>query len=366
MRENKGITLIALIVTIIILIILATISIHFIWSDNGIIKRAQEARNLHEIAEIKEQLEFAVLGVQTDILQDITREELPNLKDITTESVEPKLEKSMNVNIGAIQNSVGEKPQKIATVTSNGKTYSFVIQEDMSIINIDKNDVFIDYVVEDYIGTNLKIKLTFQCEGGIKEIILPDGTKVQGNGEKIITQETQLKIATDCEYIVITADGIQKRKIVNIQGNIDKIYLYKEGEKYEEITGGWEAVKQSNADFNIDSYPYIDMHSWNMDWCAIFLTSKKTISMDFVQKLKMKINIESVGSTSFGFIFGVQKSKITNATIEINSGHTQGLFGENIELSVDTSGITGEYYVGAVAGRAHVKIHEIWLEHISF
>jgi len=47
MRRNKGITLIALVVTIIVLIILATISINVVFSENGIIKKAQLAKDIH-------------------------------------------------------------------------------------------------------------------------------------------------------------------------------------------------------------------------------------------------------------------------------------------------------------------------------
>ena len=44
-NRQKGITLIALVVTITVLIILATVSINTVLGDNGIIKRAQKARD---------------------------------------------------------------------------------------------------------------------------------------------------------------------------------------------------------------------------------------------------------------------------------------------------------------------------------
>ena len=46
-RRQKGITLIALIITIVILIILATITINIAFGDNGLIKRAQQSRDLY-------------------------------------------------------------------------------------------------------------------------------------------------------------------------------------------------------------------------------------------------------------------------------------------------------------------------------
>ncbi|MEE1531502.1 MAG: type II secretion system protein, partial [Clostridia bacterium] len=44
-RTQKGITLIALVVTIVVLLILAGVSINAIFSENGIINRAKDAQN---------------------------------------------------------------------------------------------------------------------------------------------------------------------------------------------------------------------------------------------------------------------------------------------------------------------------------
>ena len=43
-RDMKGITLVALVVTIVVLLILAGVSINLVLGDNGIIKKAQEAK----------------------------------------------------------------------------------------------------------------------------------------------------------------------------------------------------------------------------------------------------------------------------------------------------------------------------------
>ena len=54
-KEKKGITLIALAITIIVLLILAGVTIATLTEDNGILKRAKEAKEDTEIAEEKEQ-----------------------------------------------------------------------------------------------------------------------------------------------------------------------------------------------------------------------------------------------------------------------------------------------------------------------
>ena len=57
-NNTRGITLIALVVTIIVLIILAGISINATFGENGIIGRTQEAERMQNIARISEKLEL--------------------------------------------------------------------------------------------------------------------------------------------------------------------------------------------------------------------------------------------------------------------------------------------------------------------
>ncbi len=57
-REEKGITLIALVITIIVLLILAGVTIAMVVGDNGIFTRAREAKSETEIAEENEKREL--------------------------------------------------------------------------------------------------------------------------------------------------------------------------------------------------------------------------------------------------------------------------------------------------------------------
>ena len=65
-KNQKGITLIALVVTIIVLIILAGISINLLFGDNGIIKKAQNASEISQKADIEEKLKLAYSSVVID------------------------------------------------------------------------------------------------------------------------------------------------------------------------------------------------------------------------------------------------------------------------------------------------------------
>ena len=57
--KTSGITLIALVVTIVVLLILAGITISLVFGSNGVIQKAQEANENTQIAQVREQLELA-------------------------------------------------------------------------------------------------------------------------------------------------------------------------------------------------------------------------------------------------------------------------------------------------------------------
>ena len=79
-NKNSGITLIALVVTIIVLLILAGISIQMLTGDNGILTRAGEAKERTEKASIIEQARLDILSKISDNNgEDITEEQFKEI-----------------------------------------------------------------------------------------------------------------------------------------------------------------------------------------------------------------------------------------------------------------------------------------------
>ena len=58
-RNNSGITLIALVITIIVLLILAGVSIATLTGENGILTRSNEAKTVYNKASFQEKIEIA-------------------------------------------------------------------------------------------------------------------------------------------------------------------------------------------------------------------------------------------------------------------------------------------------------------------
>ena len=65
-KEERGITLIALVVTIVVLLILAGITISLVFGSNGVIQKAQDSKEQTEIGEMREKLEMAKVPVYAD------------------------------------------------------------------------------------------------------------------------------------------------------------------------------------------------------------------------------------------------------------------------------------------------------------
>ncbi|MCI8637238.1 MAG: hypothetical protein HFJ36_05335, partial [Clostridia bacterium] len=61
-KANKGITLIALVITIIVLLILAGVTIATLTGENGVLTKVQTAKNKTNEASVREKAQIAVMG----------------------------------------------------------------------------------------------------------------------------------------------------------------------------------------------------------------------------------------------------------------------------------------------------------------
>ena len=68
MKNNKGITLVALVITIIVLLILAGVSISMVVGENGVLTRATNAAERTSDAEVETDLKMAVSSAQGEFV----------------------------------------------------------------------------------------------------------------------------------------------------------------------------------------------------------------------------------------------------------------------------------------------------------
>lgn len=74
--RNKGITLIALVVTVIILLILSGVTISAITGENGILKKAKLAKEISETSNEKESIELAFMSAKMKNFYEILQEDV--------------------------------------------------------------------------------------------------------------------------------------------------------------------------------------------------------------------------------------------------------------------------------------------------
>ena len=108
LRRNKGITLIALVVTIIVLLILAGISIAMLTGQNGILNRASEAQEKTGTAQTEELVKLSITDALTQGLGSLT---------------DVNLKTALNNNIGAGKYEISGDATSGWTVTVNGKEF---------------------------------------------------------------------------------------------------------------------------------------------------------------------------------------------------------------------------------------------------
>ena len=146
MNKNKGITLIALVITIVILLILAGIVIVALTGDNGLFNRTKEAKESSQEASARELLNNKIMQFQTYCIVD--KEIEPSLdymkesgyfnadKDI--KNIEYYFNKAASINWNNYDTN-GTKNVKYAKISLNKYKYVYTINEKLEIIEISNN-----------------------------------------------------------------------------------------------------------------------------------------------------------------------------------------------------------------------------------
>ena len=76
MKNQRGVTLIALVITIIVLLILAGVSIAMLTGDNGLLTRARDAEDSTAIAVVMDKVNMAIQTAYIDHVKDGTTGEM--------------------------------------------------------------------------------------------------------------------------------------------------------------------------------------------------------------------------------------------------------------------------------------------------
>lgn len=116
-QRTKGITLIALVVTIVVLLILAGITITSVFGEGGILRRAQTAKDVAAKEDIIERAKTDILGKQIENNGSLSEEELTEILTST------------NYNTQGTLSDNGEESILDKTLTSKDGKYQILVRE---------------------------------------------------------------------------------------------------------------------------------------------------------------------------------------------------------------------------------------------
>ena len=180
-KSNSAITLIALIITIIILLILAGVTLNMVMGDSGIFGKANNAKNKTEVAQCEEELRMCVLELQTDAATNGTTFNMDTIKNKLVEKVK-ELENTDDI----------EFPTEASETRLDGtyKGYEFYIDEKY-VAHIGDKATGIQLTISlnpsGWTNQNVTATITIKSNNGIRKIVPQGESEITLNGEKEYT-----------------------------------------------------------------------------------------------------------------------------------------------------------------------------------
>ena len=194
LREFRGITLIALVITIIILLVLAGIAIATLGGENGLFARVKLGKERYAISEAKEKLELEIANLQIEQQgkgEELKKEDLPKMN-----SDEIDVRDTTNFPVEVIY-----------------KNYKFEVDSNFHVTYVgEANETIITYTTEPDGYTNqnkVKVLVKISNPKGIKSILKP------GETDKILPQD---RTTAGIEFTV-TKNGHYELKVEDVDGN---------------------------------------------------------------------------------------------------------------------------------------------------
>lgn len=190
----KGITLISLVITIVILIILASVGIYLSLGNNGIFTRAKQAKTLYENSKQKEEEELNELYGQLLMASDGT------INNISLEKLQTIIQNEVNK---AVTSSTGNPTGTIIAYSVDNVPTGYLKCEGQEVSRVDYKNLF------DIIGTTYGEgdgETTFNVPDLRGEFLRGTGTATRntGTGEKVGIHQEATKhpiVGTNSGYI---------------------------------------------------------------------------------------------------------------------------------------------------------------------
>lgn len=179
MARNKGITLVALVITIIILLILAGISIATLTGQNGLLSKANIAGEETKKATYKEVLELLGMEIRPEkILEQLSAKEF---MDRYEDKIKKEIEKEDTLKEARV---IRKNEIKIRVITKEGYVFDivenevkYVGEEGELVPDLEEGDISFTINPEPLTNKNIEVAITTIIEGYSLQYSIDDGKK---------------------------------------------------------------------------------------------------------------------------------------------------------------------------------------------
>ena len=302
LKEDRGITLIALVITIIVLLILAGVSIAMLTGQNGILTQAQNAKTQNQVGEEKEAIGLAYNGVRTE-----NRGE-----GVTAEELQTELRGNGYTNATAVENADGT----ITVTFETGNAYTIGTNGEIS--GPTTGEITIDNAKDESM-LEKKENSTVKVSDGT--FTLPGGFKVVQDSGETVEEGIVIVDASGNEFVWVPAEvsemanmtsGTDANGNQNYQG---KLYNFTSTGATEKTSYGQDTTSYrepdtvSNYDNNSDYLKIIkDILTDQTDKYTDINTFKKTMQEDYNKMIK------SISNYHGFYVSRYEMSKSSNNT----------------------------------------------------
>ena len=209
--DKRGITLVALVITIIILLLLAGIAIASLGGENGIFVKVKQAKKAQLETEMKEQLTMGLQELQVEKNGNAT------LDNVTQEWVNEVISKEYNPQLKEDSSYNG----KLMVMTKDKITGKFMIDQNLNITSIEynTNSVQIEYTTISRTENKVKINIVVTDKiNGVKQIEYPEGNplKVLNGTKDQISIDYEVELGKEYKFVITTGDGNKTEKKIKI------------------------------------------------------------------------------------------------------------------------------------------------------
>lgn len=284
LKNKKGITLIALVVTIVVLLILAGVSINLVLDNNGIIAKSKDAKNNAIESDEKEKVEMAYVSAALKKLGDT----------VTAEELQTELD--LSVGIGKTD------------VTTNGDdTLNVLFSDTEHNFNVDEGKVEKAKPITNNYGEDWEVAWTYT--NGVWSNQINKGEKAEGDVvAKFYKTGNRVK-----------PDGFTWR-------DTGDVFTFEEGDEYRLVVEGNGPIGDLGT---AEGTNITSAFGWMLQSVMYMKGATNTCIMPYVKELVICDGITSIGNYAFCGASGLEKLSIANTVTNI--GNFAFLYDVNLE-----------------------------------